>query len=221
MGTIWRQFPVFETQGLLADLVRAAQEGKVRMVPEFAHFGNKSWFALFHQFEDAFRRHLTDEDFATLMELLPESHLVVHGQDCFPFTVAGFSIENLQSLRDLPKEARDLLVLKITGANNLSARSLGVLVGAAQSEDTWRVWLSERQARQQPFIVQRRFDTSVETLAVLNTRTNAAEAFRCRVLLRPWVVGGKLVSSHNCATPHWTTKVHGMVDMAVQPVVYV
>ena len=41
IGTVWRQFPIFETKDGLARLVMAAQEGRVRMVPEFAHFGSR------------------------------------------------------------------------------------------------------------------------------------------------------------------------------------
>ena len=60
----------------------------------------------------------------------------------------------------------------------------------------------------------------MEQVGVFNVTTGATELFDCKVLLRPWVVNGNLVSSHNACTPHWTTKVHGMTDMAVVPVEY-
>jgi len=221
VGTIWRQFPVFETTGKLAELVFAAQDGHVRMVPEFAHFGSKTWFSLYWRYEEFFAERLTAEDIEIIHSMIPQSHLVAFERNDFPFTVAGKRIRMLEDLINLDAEGRDKLVLKITGANRQSARSYGVFMGHARNEQDWRAWLLDRIKSNEPFIVQQRFETSIETIGVWNTQMKAAEVFRCRVLLRPWVVGGRLVSSHNCCTPSYTTKIHGMTDMAVQPVVYV
>ncbi|MDQ7814780.1 MAG: hypothetical protein RDU25_03190 [Patescibacteria group bacterium] len=221
VGTIWRQFPVFETTGKLAELVFAAQDGLVRMVPEFAHYGSKTWFSLFWRYEEFFAERLTAEDIEIIHSMIPQSHLVAFERNDFPFTVAGKRIRMLEDLISLDIEGRDKLVLKITGANRQSARSYGVFMGHARNEQDWRAWLLDRIKSNEPFIVQQRFETSIETLGVWNTSMKAAEVFRCRVLLRPWVVGGRLISSHNCCTPSYTTKIHGMTDMAVQPVEYV
>ncbi len=221
VGTLWRQFPMFETTGKLAELVFAAQDGKVRMVPEFAHFGNKTWFSLFWECQDDFRARLNREDFDVLRRLIPESKLVLPDEPLPLFHIAGIHVESMDALKGLAAPERDQLVLKITGANDLAARSYGVFVAAAHNENDWRAWLDKRIARHEPFIIQRRFATSVERIAVLNIATRAPEVFRCRVLLRPWVVGNRLVSSHTCCTPEDSTKVHGRVDMAVQPVVFV
>lgn len=220
VGTVWRQFPIFETKGKLAQLVYAAQNGLVRMVPEFAHFGNKTWFSLYRMHHTFFEGELTPEQVKILDQLLPDSHLVRYNEQNFPCTVGGVSIKSFAELRELSADKRAKLVLKVTGANDHAARSYGVFIGYARSHDDWKQWLDDRLNKQQPFILQEVFETSVETIAVLNTVTSTGEVFRCKVLLRPWVVNGELVSSHNCCTPHWTTKTHGMVDMAVQPVVY-
>ncbi|MDP3771499.1 MAG: hypothetical protein Q8R16_04315, partial [bacterium] len=57
----------------------------------------------------------------------------------------------------------------------------------------------------------------IKELPVLHAKTGP-EIFRCRVLMRPWWVGGEVVSAHCCAVPQGCYKVHGMVDMAVLPV---
>lgn len=220
IGTVWRQFPIFETRGKLAELVVASQDGRVRMVPEFAHFGNKSWFALFHEQQDAFREHLSPEEFETLTMLIPGSQLVLPDAK-LNFVVAGMQVTCYEDLLNAPDAVREQLVVKITGANELSARSYGVFMAHAHKLADWQQWLKDRRDRREPFIVQERFVASIEDIAVYNTTTDTAEPFRCRVLLRPWVVGDQLVTTHTACTPHWTTKVHGMVDMAVQPIVFV
>lgn len=217
VGTVWRQFPIFETRGKLADLVVAAHEGVVRMIPEFAHFGNKAWFSLFRSYEDFFRKALCAETMAILDEVLPDSHLVI-SEDSFPFTVLGNHIEDFEGLRSLPPHARNGLVLKVSGANALTARSYGVLMGHGLSQQTWRQWIDERMRLRQPFIIQRRVETAVASIPVYHTGRRCGELFGCRVLLRPWMFNGELVSVHGCAVPANTLRVHGRVDMAVLPV---
>ncbi len=217
VGTIWRQFPIFETKGKFAELVVASQDGRVRMVPEFAHFGNKSWFALFHERNHFFREHLTAGQFETLTMLIPSSHLVVPNTQ-INITIAGTQLTSYHDLINAPDALRDRLVLKITGANDLAARSYGVFMGHAQKREAWIEWLSDRARKHEPFIVQERFQASEECIAVYNTASKAAEPFPCKVLVRPWVVADRYVTSHTACTPHYTTKVHGMVDMAVQPI---
>jgi hypothetical protein len=221
IGTVWRQFPVFETEGKLAELVFAAQDGRVRMVPEFAHFGNKTWFSLFRQYEDFFRNDLSPENFSIIDQLLPRSTLVTMDGDFTPLSVDGHSVSSFEELVALGDQARSKLVLKVTGANDQAARSFGVFIGAAKPRSDWQAWLKKRKQLGEPFIVQERFETSKEKAAVFNTKTRAMEAFRCKVLIRPWMVGGRLISTHTCMTPHYTTVVHGMVDMAVQPLIFV
>ena len=143
-----------------------------------------------------------------LQKLVPRSRLILPSD-----STAG--------LFDISDADRARLVLKLTGASDRTARSLGVVIGVAQTSLEWEQWIRERVARREPFIVQHRFDTSVEEVAVYNTRTKSPELFPCKVLMRPWMLGGQLVSTSCAVTPRWTTKVHGMVDMAVVPVQYV
>jgi hypothetical protein len=220
IGTIWRQFPIFEARGKLVDLVLASHEGKVRMVPEFAHYGNKVWFSIFRSHNAFFRDHLDDATFRLLDKLLPDSHLV-RSRENFPFSVEGTAIDSLAALCALPPAVRDGLVMKLSGANTLTARSYGVIMGHGLTQKTWSEWVDERIRLEQPFIVQRRLETGTIDLPVVNTSRDVGELFRCRVLLRPWHMGGQLVSVHACAVPSSTLRVHGRVDMCVPPILLV
>ena len=220
IGTIWRQFPIFETTGKLVDLVAAAQVGVVRLVPEFAHWGNKAWFSVFRRREAFFRSHLPTTTFDLLCEIMPDSH-TVQDESSFPCVVAGIMIPTLHALHELSEDQRDRLVLKVCGANDLAARSYGVLMGTGLSRARWQEWIVERVRLRQPFVVQRRLDTGIATIAVFNTVHRSPEAFRSRLLIRPWAVNGKIVSVHGCAVPSNTLRVHGRSDMAVLPVQFV
>ena len=217
IGTVWRQFPIFETEGKLEELVMASHLGTVRMVPEFCSLGNKAWFSMYWKYKHLFEKHIPRSVLEMLDDILPDSTLVV-SRDSFPVVVAGHAIENLDALRRLPHEIRDSLVLKVCGANVLAARSLGVLMGHGLRDDVWQQWIDERIKHAQPFIVQSRFETAVAQLPVVHAKANRPEMFNCRLLIRPWQVGGKLVSVACVAVPSNTLRVHGMVDMAVVPV---
>lgn len=217
IGTIWRQFPIFETVGVLAELVLLAREGVVRMYPEWAHFGNKAWFHLFWQHQNLFTSHLTADELALLRGTIPESYFV-KGSSSFPFTVNGTRIESPHELAALPEETRDQLVLKVCGANDQAARSYGVLMGKGIKSSDWSGWVTDRVHSQEPFLVQKMFNTGVIRVPVWNTKQEHGQLFRCKVLMRPWVVNGTVLSVHACAVPHTVHKVHGMVSMAVAPV---
>jgi hypothetical protein len=220
IGTIWRQFPIFETRGKVADVVMAAHEGRVRLVPEFAHFGNKSWFSVFRSHEAFYRSAMDGATFQLLSEVLPQSYIVGElGGASFPIVVDSNEIRNVAELKRLPEEMRNRIVLKVCGANNLAARSYGVLMGNGIDAGEWAAWIDERLRAEQPFIVQHRLESGVVRLPVLNSKTNLAELFSCRILARPWSVNEELVSMHGCAVPSYLFRVHGMVDMAVVPFV--
>lgn len=215
IGTIWRQFPIFEARGHLLRLVEAARLGRVRMVPEFAHFGNKAWFALYRGHRDFYAARIPGH-VALLDSLLPDTHLVRSPED-FPCRVGGTEIASLAALAALPKAARAGIVLKVCGANPLAARSYGVRIGATLTDADWAEWIRDIVASGKPFLVQARIDTAVERLPVMNTQRGEAEFFASRWLLRPWSYQGRLISVAGCNVPPDTTKVHGRVDMAVVP----
>ncbi len=218
IGTIWRQFPIFETKGKLAKLVEAAYTNQVRLVPEFAHFGNKVWFSIFRSHHDFFQKNLTPTAHQILCKVLPHSHLVSSPRS-FPCVIQEYRIDSVDELKNLQPARRDNLVLKVCGANLLTARSYGVLMGHGLSQTTWANWIDERLSLGQSFIIQERLETSIETLPVMNTKRTCGEMFDCRLLLRPWVYNGdKLASVSACAVPSNTLRVHGRVDMAVVPV---
>lgn len=220
VSVIWRQFPIFETEGKLTELVRAANDGVIKMVPEFGHFGNKTWFSIFRSHEMDFKELLSDEEFQIMDEVLPDSRLIIPGKEnaSFPFRILEIEIADLADLKNLKASLRNELVLKVAGANILSARSYGVLMGHDLPIEDWRRWINERVSLKQPFIVQRRAETSVEHIPVFNTKINRPEAFPCRVLIRPWRINGSLVSASACAVPSNTLRIHGRVDMAVLPI---
>ena len=218
IATIWRQFPIFESQGLTADVVMAAYDGKVRLVPEFAPYGNKTLFSAFRSHESFYRDAMTADEFGVLDNVLPRSYIVGGSQESpYPFTLDGYQINSLSDLRQAPKELRDTAVLKICGANNLAARSYGVLMGNGIDADDWQQWIDDRSAAKQPFIVQHRLEQGIARIPVMNTKTGYPELFSCRILARPWSINAELVSIHGCAVPSYLFKVHGMVDMAIVP----
>jgi hypothetical protein len=219
IGTIWRQFPIFETRGKLVDVVMAAHEGKVRLFPEFAHFGNKAWFSVFRSHEAHYRQALNGH-FDVLDEILPHSYLVNEdGHARFPIKIGEDSIESLEDLKRLSQQVRNGIVLKICGANNLAARSYGVLMGVGIERENWAMWINQRRAARQPFVVQRRLESGIAKIPVMNAKTFLPELFTCRIMARPWSFNGEAVSIHGCAVPANTYRVHGMVSMAVVPFV--
>ena len=217
VGTIWRQFPIFETVGKLADLVLLARDGIVRMYPEWAHFGNKAWFHLFWKHQDRYAKLLSESDLSLLRGTIPESHFV-NGAQSFPFTVNGILIESPHKLASLPETERDQLVLKVCGANDQAARSYGVLMGKGIKSSDWSEWVLSRVRDGEPFLVQKMFNTGVVQVPVWHTKQSIGQLFRCKILMRPWVVNGNVLSIHACMVPHTVHKVHGMVSMAVGPV---
>ncbi|MBP6866147.1 MAG: hypothetical protein KBC12_01230 [Candidatus Pacebacteria bacterium] len=217
IGTIWRQFPIFEVKGHLADIVMASYDGKVRMVPELAHFGNKAWFSVFRSHEAFYKSRMQPEVFDLLDKVLPHSYAIDAEHNPFPIIMPELEIPSLEALKNLSGEKRDWLVLKVCGANNLAARSYGVLMGMGIKQEDWVRWIEDRMNSGQPFVVQTRLQQGVGRIPVMNTKTGQSELFSCRVLARPWTINGKLVSVHGCAVPSQFYKVHGMVDMAVVP----
>ena len=196
----------------------AAYDGKVRLVPEFAPYGNKTLFSAFRSHESFYRDAMTADEFGVLDNVLPRSYIVGGSQESpYPFTLDGYQINSLSDLRQAPKELRDTAVLKICGANNLAARSYGVLMGNGIDADDWQQWIDDRSAAKQPFIVQHRLEQGIARIPVMNTKTGYPELFSCRILARPWSINDELVSIHGCAVPSYLFKVHGMVDMAIVP----
>jgi len=217
VGAIWRQFPIFETAGKLADIVELARRGSVRLYPEWAHFGNKAWFHLFTRYQSWFAERLGPDDMSLLRGTLPESHMV-SGEESFPIFINGARIGSVFDLVNLLEADRDRLVMKVCGANGLAARSYGVLMGRGIKGSAWSAWVGDRLAAHEPFLVQNMFNPGVVKVPVWHTGKGQSEMFRCKVLMRPWVREGQIVSVHACAVPREFHKVHGMVSMAVSPV---
>jgi len=222
IDTVWRLFPTYEATGPLIDIVRAAQDGLVKLVPEFSHFCNKSWFSLFRHHLSFFQETLAPDDFAQLDQLLPDSRLVRCPADPnstdFPCRVAGFEFGGLEALRNLPVKDHSQLVLKLTGDNPSTSRSWGVLMGRDITTDKWTEWIDERVAANQPFIIQQNVDTAILHMPVLNTWLESGEMFRCRALLRPFMYNGATLTAPAFLIPANSYRAHGRTDMALGPI---
>jgi hypothetical protein len=218
LGTIWRLFPIFEAQGMAAELVLAARRGMVRMVPEFAHFGNKTWFEVFWSNRKWYQANLDGDVFDLLTRILPESRMVSSAQS-FPLRVGDYSFRSIEELAAVDQTGRDNIVLKVSGANDKASRSYGVLMGNRIKPAEWQQWIRDRLSLGQPFLVQKRFQTGIARIPVWNIARQRSEMFVSRLLMRPWAFEGTIVAVHGCAVPHKYHKVHGMSDMAVVPIV--
>lgn len=217
VGTIWRLFPIFETKGILAELVRAAYDKKVRMAPEFASWGNKAWMATFWQQQTYFRQALGADTFELLRSTIPYAEVASSDQD-FPrniLTEEGFvELSSMNDLESLPKGSRRQLVLKTTGAHQNAARSFGVLMGTSYkgSAVKWAEQVRPMFKLGAPVLLQsyiRPALTNVPAWNVLSGNVQAEPEFEGRILLRPWVVGGALLSCTAFVVPNTMTKIHG------------
>jgi hypothetical protein len=220
VGTVFRLFPIFETTGGLADLVCAADRGAVRLVPEFASWGNKTWFALFHEHSDFFRAGMTATSYELLSRMVPQTVLVQDGQFSAPFIVDGHCINELDELGNSTKSVRRQLVVKVTGANDRAARSYGVGIGTSfQSGAAFRDFLGQLLRNRTPFLVQaytKGQDYSLPTYSVLEN-AGRVEHFGCRMLMRPWSIAGVNVGLVT-ASPQSASLIHGTTASAFVPI---
>ena len=218
VGSIWRLFPTYETSGKLVDIVLAAQRGLVRLVPEFGHYCAKAWYAVFRTHRQHYVEQLGEDAVCDLEVLLPDTRLVRWDESDFPCRVAGVTIDSFHQLRHLDQEQRNQLVLKVCGDNPDASRMYGVLMGRDVPQENWFEFLDEQRQSQQPFIIQDFRATEVMTVPVANTKTGDGEAFRCRLLARPWSVNGQLLTVPVFAIPSSSFRAHGRVDMGLAPV---
>lgn len=219
VGTIFRLFPIFETQGKLVKLVHAAKRRTVRMVPEFASWGNKTWFALFHEHLDHFRRCMNPSSFRLLQQVIPDTVLMQEGKLSRPFVVDGHAITTIEELGGVSTKIRRQLVIKATGASRQSARAHGVSIGSSFSGTGFRALLS--RIGDGPFLVQRYTkgaEYAVPAYSVLEGR-GTVETFHCRMLMRPWSVNGINVGLVT-ASPRETSLIHGTTASAFIPLDY-
>lgn len=219
VGTVFRLFPIFETKGKLADIVRAADRGVVRLVPEFSSWGNKTWFALFGEHKDFFRQQMNEESFTLLESVLPQTVLVQNGTFSAPFTVGDIVIDNIEQLGSVTKTTRRKLLVKVTGANRQAARSYGVRIGSAFSSGAeFQRHLAMLQDEEVPFLVQsyvKGREYRLPAYSVLSG-SGATEEFRCRVIVRPWSIGGMNVGLAT-ASPVTSSMIHGTTASAFVP----
>jgi hypothetical protein len=224
IGTIWRQFPIFEAKGRLSEIVEAAYRGGVRLLPEFASWGNKIWFGLFWRYKEHFVEHLPTDSYRLIEESFPNSKLISTENDYplrFSTTRGEIDIASPQELLGLTRAQRQSLVIKVAGANRHSSRSRGVLVGLNSSNSAWQTgvarFLSMNAEFGIPLILQEMHRAATVSLPVFNARDMTAEVFSARVLERPWTVAGVLTSSILHCIPATTHRLHGSVDMCELP----
>jgi hypothetical protein len=223
VGTVWRLFPVFEAHGAFAPLVTAAQEGKVRLAPQLASWGNKAWMGMFWEQRGHFRRAMAPQTYTMLSQLIPYTRLI-RKDDGFPSAIRDgdkfVRVEDIAALRGLPNRLRKQVVVKTTGAHDRAARSYGVLMGTSASGTRWGEALNHMFAATTQLAVQeyrppQRVDVPV--WSVLSGKPELENPFTGKMLIRPWAIGGRLVSATAFLTVPDTTKLHGTTTGAEIP----
>lgn len=219
VGTVFRLFPIFEASDKLAELVQATKRGAVRLVPEFASWGNKTWGAIFYQYQEFFRRYMSKENFTLLEGLLPQTTLVQNGEFVSAFSLEDTAVESIEQLGNLPKRLRRKVVVKVTGANRKAARSYGVRVGSSfNSGADFKRHLELLQEEGLPFVVQayrKGQEFSLPAYSVLDGQ-GTTEMFRCRMLMRPWSIFG-VNAGIVTASPATSSLIHGTTASAFVP----
>lgn len=223
IATVWRLFPIFEAQGAFAPLVKAASQGKIRLVPELASWGNKAWMGVFWEQRDYFRNTMNPQAFQQLSQLAPYTRLVTQ-DDGFPSAIRDngglVRIDSFDALKGIPTRRRKQLVVKTAGAHNRAARSHGVVIGTSATGTRWAEALDQMAKVGAPLAVQeyrspRRVDIPV--WSVLGARPTLENPFTGKLLIRPWAIGGQLVSATAFLTVPNTTKLHGTTTGAEIP----
>lgn len=223
IATVWRLFPIFEAQGAFAAIVKAADRGKIRLVPELASWGNKAWMGVFWERQEYFRSAMSTRTFAQLSRLVPYTRLVTQDSG-FPSAIrAGNELVRLDSfdaLKAIPNRHRKQVVVKTAGAHNRAARSHGVVMGTSATATRWGEALDQMAKIGAPLIVQeyrppRRVDVPV--WSVLEGQPRLENPFNGKMLIRPWMIGGRLVSATGFLTVPNTTKLHGTTTGAEIP----
>lgn len=193
VGTIFRLFSILEvTEGKLISLVKAAQYGVVRMVPEFASWGDRTWFSLWGDYAEFFQHEMSEGAFAQLSKMMPQTVLVRGNQLSRPLVLAdGSSVSSVMELKNFTAGQRCQVILKGAGVSALSRQ---VIVGSnIKSGRRWRELLDNWR---QPFIIQACASSEELALPAAYFVSGAPEEqAACRVLLRTWSFGGVCVGA--------------------------
>lgn len=220
--TVWRQFPVFEAHEAFGPLVLAAATGQIRMVPEFASWGNKAWFGAFWDVGSVISSLMGYEQYQRLGLVLPPSALFhPDNHDLFPVQLHQMRwegnpdiYESFAALCAQQTKAIHGLVAKTAGAHSQAARSHGVVIGRSCSVRKWEVELRKLAQCGAPVVLQRYAKPAALELpmtSVLDDKTTYEPAFKNRTLVRPWYIGGELVSA-TAFVQEPSTKLHGKVS---------
>jgi hypothetical protein len=223
IGTVWRLFPVFEVQGTFSWLVDAARQGKIRLVPELASWGNKAWMGIFWQHQDFFRQVMNPQAFGLLTQVLPYTRLI--GLDgSFPTAIRHkgrlVDLSTYQEVRGLGQRPREATLAKLCGANPNASRSHGVVLGVTCSGAKWGRLLDELIGMDAPVALQEfrpPARMNVPVWSVLGDRPELEEGFVGKVLVRPWAINGQLVSATAFVSAPGAQKLHGTTTGAEIP----
>jgi hypothetical protein len=223
VGAVWRLFPIFEAHGLFSRFVEAAQRNQLRLVPELASWGNKAWMGIFWQEQEFFRANMSPAAFRLLQGTLPYTS-VVNSVASFPLTIQIgedlVQVSSYDDLKALPMRQRKQIVAKSCGAHPRAARSHSVVIGGSVSGAKWAQLLDQLIGLDVPFILQRFRPPSrlqVPVWSVLSGEPKLENPFTGKVLVRPWVINGQLVSATAFVTTPDATKLHGTTTGAEVP----
>ena len=220
--TVWRQFPVFEAHEAFGPLVLAAAGGQIRMVPEFASWGNKAWFGAFWTAGSIVSSLMGYEQYRRLGEALPPSTILHPRSDnSFPAQLHQMRwegnpdvYETFEALCSQQTKTIHGLVAKTAGAHNQAARSHGVVIGRSCSVRKWATELNNLAKYGAPIVLQRYAKPAALELpmvSVLDGGTIYEPAFKNRILVRPWYIGGQLVTA-TAFVQEPSSKLHGKVS---------
>ncbi len=224
IGTVWRLFPVFEAHEAFAHIVTAAHEGKVRLAPQLASWGNKAWMGVFWEQRGHFRRAMSPEAYTLLSQLIPYTRLV-REDGGFPSAIRSqgelVRLDDMDALRGLPQRFRKQVVVKMTGAHDKAARSYGVMIGTSASGTRWGEGLTRMFGVAKQLAVQEYrppLRVNVPIWSMLSGEPVLENPFTGKLLVRPWVIGGRLVSATAFLTVPDTTKLHGTTSGGEIPI---
>jgi hypothetical protein len=161
--------------------------------------------------------------FNQLSRLIPYTRLVTQDGG-FPSAIRDqdelVRIDSFDALKGIPTRQRKQVVVKMAGAHNRAARSHGVVIGTSATGTRWAEALGQMAKVGAPLAVQeyrspKRVDVPV--WSVLGGRPELENPFTGKLLIRPWMIGGQLVSATGFLTVPNTAKLHGTTTGAEIP----
>jgi len=189
---VYRFFEAFDLPNLpnVSALMRAAQEGAVRVTPPFKpYLEEKMWFALFwmRPLREFWRRELGEKYFLKLQEVIPYTWLLDPRPLPQHAVIPRLEIHDWREAGKFSQKERDLLI-KVSGFSPLGWGSRGVTVGSDVPQTEWEEQIEEALANFEtsPRIMQRFHKTRLIDHRYWDNETGGVKMMRGRVRLCPY-----------------------------------